>query len=387
MCGRGIIVLSLEHSSRFWLQPLPAASAAAATPAAAAAPQRLILDACRNRFLMPSAVAAADGATSVAAAVPAASEAVSLSSQQGTSVRVLANHEINDLRALRSIIETAAAAMHAEYEAAHATNPATATASAPAIPASSSSRDPFAADGGASDGDSSFACASVSVLVDDVMSLVARFGASHTLAFLQTLKAAPQLRLAIMAAVDLDGLAALAPLHVGSGTANAQALHSHVGVHTHLSALASTTVSVRALRPLVGSAGALLATVDVLHKRASGKVSHVVEEVEVQPLRGLVRKVTAAAAAAAASAEERQGKSAANASTASVMQQFGASFSLDLTAKAKSARAQTVLPYQHTGQQSMSGDQQPTSSLDLVDDDIISDDDHDFDDPDDDLDV
>jgi hypothetical protein len=391
----------LEHTNRTWLRSTQSDANSPATPS----PARLILDACRNRFQLaadsdPKNASASGSVAASAGVIAAPSVATSLSSQRNTAAQQLTYDEIHSLAKIRRIIEGAAAEMHKQFEAEAArsdVNGAAATAATTKAATAAAAFDPYSL---AMEDDTadSFPCTSVTVLIDDLVSLLVRFGASRTLAFLQALKSSPQ-QLALIAAVDLDGLAVMAPLQVGSGTGNEQAAHTAVSIHAHLAALASTTVSIRALRTAQGGDGSnLLATVHVTHRRTSGRMAHVVEEVEIQPTKGVVRKITAAATAAAAAASASStatpsadstaassSSAAGAASSSSLAAQFGSSFSLDLTSKARSARAQTVLPYQHTGGDGASG----VSSIDAEEelDDLLSDEDLDADDPDDDLDV
>ena len=383
---RGIIVLSMDHTARAWTSaPLPGGDSA----------PRLILDAVTLRFPLHDDAPA-----------PAASEPVSLPSQPGTSVQQLLPHEINNLATLRSIFERAAQRFTAEYEAAEKI--AAALPAAAAAPSTAAATDLFSLAGSdPSSHDAAPSCSSVTVVVDDVVSMMVRFGTSPTLAFLQGLKSLHSCAANVIAAVDMDGVAALGALAVGGcgGAAN------QVSLHAHLSHLATTSIAIRSLRPVaLGSSiggGLFQACVHVVHKRSSGRVSNVVEEVEMDVKAGVVRKVVSGpgataepggkSAAAASAASSAASAAASAASTPSLAAQFGSSFSLDLSSKARSARAATVLPYQHTGQAGGWNDAAGPSaaggggsSLDgpeEAEELMLSDDDQDFDDPDDDLEV
>ena len=284
---------------------------------------------------------------------------------------------------MRTMIESQAQQFHAQYDVSVKSSPAS------TIPPSSSTPiNPYALE---SDQPETFICETVTLVIDDLFSLFARFGSSNVLAWLHALKSSP-LNMSILATLDIDGLATLTPLNVGSGTGNFQASHVSASIHAHLVSLATTTIHIRSVIPLATkvtasspssshSADAFTLSVYLVHKRPSGKVTSVVEEMDVFVDDGLVKKVPG-------SGVNKSSLPSSTASTASTQpvgslaQQFGSSFSLDLTSKAKSARAQTVLPYQHTAEIGV-------SSLDAPEeDDLLSeDDDEDFDDPDDDLEI
>lgn len=351
---RGIIVLSMEHVAQSWL------SQPKVPPTNDLAPPRLILDASQNRFQLTGA------------SIPSA--AVGVADLPRTTVRTMHSHEIKSLSSMRSMIESAALDMHAQYSASQAAQPLAADASAAVPPATPSN--PYALE---EDEPESVSCDTVTLFIDDLMSLFARFGPSAVLPWLNTLKSS-RANLGIIAGVDLDGITTLGTTMDGTNNGTM----APTSVRAHLSHLATTTVSILSMHPLPSSSSAAFAiNVHIVHKRPSGKVTNVSESLEVRARDGVVKKLPVSHLDAPPPNSSASTAASTAASTGSLAQQFGSSFSLDLTSTAKSARAKAVLPYAHMANVGA------VASLDVQDDDDLldEDEDEDFDDPDDDLEI
>jgi len=388
---RGVIVLSVEHTAEQWMagdgvvQPLPVPSSFSSSSSSTPLP-RLILDGCRRRYTIDEEDATQSSASRNGGdATPAP--------HSDTQVERLERHELYDMSALLSRIESTAKQMHQQYHAMERDRKATATPSSTTT-STAASADPADADESV-DSERAFVCSSVSILIDDLSSLMVRAGATAVLAFLQALQRSKQ-KLLVIAGLDADVLAALPPMQVGSGRGNQQPMHAQLPIQSQLMQLASTFIAIRGVQPMPkvaststststpsSSSPSFLMHIQLLHTRPSGKVTQVSESILLQPHRGSCTKPPASAVNAAHVAEREKSNDAESASSpTSLAQQFGSTFSLDLSSKAQTARAQTILPYQHTGQQLGAID-----SLADEDDIIESDDDEDLDDPDDDLDV
>lgn len=367
--------MSIEHSSQTWLHRTNTTSVPNHL-----LPERVIIDAYSQRFQIdPNA------------AVASPSAPVAHTSLPHTSVHTLHTHELKNLYAIRSIIESTARDLHAAFDVRAAASP-TPVASKPAA-----SSNPYALD---SETVEAFTCDTVTLFIDDLTSLFIRFGSSAVLSFLHGLKSS-HLNFSILTSIDLDGLTTLVPLQSGSGTSNMQSQHTNASLHAHLTQLATTTVAIRSVATTTqknhhtnvggGHTGpssihdlAYTVQLHLVHHRPSGKVTSVLEEMDIFPFLGSVKKVHTPSVPKSTIASSIPSTAASANTSGSLAQQFGSSFSLDLTNNAKSARANAILPYQHTGQAGQ------TSSLDAQDEeeDLLTDEeDEDFDDPDDDLEV